>query len=130
MSDGGETEAYLAAELDTLRQALTAGDHAAVARCLEHVRAEAGPETAAVLERVLTEQQDLIRHWNPERATRQGDRGLRLPPTQPVRTPTAPAGSVRSLPARSRELLLVFLIVAIVVLLLAVAVLVTVIILR
>lgn len=72
MTDHRETEAYLAAELDTLRQALTAGDHAAVTRCVEHVRAEAGPETAAVLERALTEQEALIRHWSPEPADRQG----------------------------------------------------------
>ncbi|MGH3869867.1 MAG: hypothetical protein ACRDQ4_27960 [Pseudonocardiaceae bacterium] len=123
MSDYHETEAYLAAELDTLRHALTTGDHAAVARCLEHVRAEAGPETAAVLERALTEHEALIRHWSPEPAARQGDQGLRPPPAQPILTPTIPADTLP-------EFLVVFLAVAVVVLLLVVAVLVTVIIPR
>lgn len=112
MCDREETEAYLAAELDSLRQALAAGDQAAVTRRIEHVRAEAGPETAAVLERALKE-------------------GALSPlPAQPAFTPTAPADGVRKLPPRSQKLLVVFLTVAVVVLLLVVAVLVTVIILR
>jgi hypothetical protein len=77
MSDRGETEAYLAAELDSLQQAHAAGDQAAVTRRIEHVRAEAGPETAIVLEQMLKEQE-----------------ALRPPPTQPAFTLTSPPGAM------------------------------------
>ncbi|MGH3722284.1 MAG: hypothetical protein ACRDRI_26290 [Pseudonocardiaceae bacterium] len=113
MSDRGETEAYLAAELDSLQQAHTAGDQAAVTRSIEHVRAEAGPETAAVLEQMLKDQE-----------------AHHPPPTLPAVTSTPPPGGVRELPPRSRKLLIVFLAMVIAVLVLAVTVLVTVIILR
>ncbi|MGH3867972.1 MAG: hypothetical protein ACRDQ4_17975 [Pseudonocardiaceae bacterium] len=113
MSDRGETEAYLAVELDSLQQAHAAGDQAAVTRRIEHVRAEAGPETATVLEQMLKDQE-----------------AHRRPPTLPAFTPTAPPGGVRELPPRSRKLLIVFLAMVIAVLVLAVTVLVTVIILR
>ncbi|MGH3829485.1 MAG: hypothetical protein ACRDRS_03385 [Pseudonocardiaceae bacterium] len=113
MSGRGETEAYLAAELDSLTQAHTAGDQAAVTRRIEHVRAEAGPETAAVLERMLKEQE-----------------ARRLAPPQPEFTPTAPASGGRELAQPSRtKLLIVFSTVA-AALLVAVTVLVTVTILR
>ncbi|MBV9142874.1 MAG: hypothetical protein JO115_18500 [Pseudonocardiales bacterium] len=112
MSDRGETEAYLAAELDSLRQALAAGDQPAVMQRIEHVRAEAGPETAAVLERALKEG------------------ALSPPPAQPVSPPTTPLGPVRELPPPSRTKLLIVFSTLTVALLLVVAVLVTVIILR
>ena len=113
MSDRGETEAYLAAELDSLTQAHTAGDQAAVTQRIEHVRAKAGPETAAVLERMLKEQE-----------------ARRPAPPQPAFTPTAPAGDVRELPPPSRTKLLVVFSTVAAALLVAVTVLVTVIILR
>lgn len=113
MSDRGETEAYLAAELDSLQQAHAAGDHAAVTRRIEHVRAEAGQETAAVLERMLRERE-----------------APREAPPQPAFTPTAPPGSVRELPPPSRTKLLVVFSAVTAALLVAVTVLVTVVILR
>lgn len=113
MSDRSETEVYLAAELDSLQQAHAAGDQAAVTRRIEHVRAEAGQETAAVLERMLKEQE-----------------APREAPPQPAFTPTAPPGGVRDLPPPSRTKLLVVFSTVAAALLVTVTVLVTVIILR
>lgn len=113
MSDRGETEAYLAAELNSLKQVHEAGDQAAVTRRIEHVRAEAGQETAAVLEQMLKEQE-----------------ALRPAPPQPAFTPTAPAGGVGELTPPSRTKLLIVFSTVTVALLIVVAVLVTVIILR
>jgi cytoskeletal protein RodZ len=85
-----------------------------VTRCIEHVRAEAGQETAAVLERMLKEQ-----------------KAPREAPPQPEFAPTAPPGGVREpLPPSRTKLLVVLFSTVVVLLLLAVAVLVTVVIVR
>ena len=113
MRDRGETEAYLAAELDSLQQAYAAGDQAAVTRRIKHVSDESGQETAAVLEQMLKERE-----------------ALRPPLARPT-TQTAPQDGVHKLPPpRSRKLVVAFLTVTVVALLLVIAVLVTVIIVR
>ena len=55
MTNEDETEAYLDAELDKFQAAIAQHDTDDARRVLEHVRAEAGDQAAAVIDRMLKE---------------------------------------------------------------------------
>lgn len=116
MIDHDESWAYLTAELDNLMEAMARHDLDAVTRRLDHVRAEAGKETADILTQMLIDRGGPVarpaRYGQPERSV--SSTGGMQAILQPIELPAPKKSTGRSVIVLSS--VVVFLLVAVVVL--------------
>jgi hypothetical protein len=116
MIDHDESWAYLTAELDNLMEAMARHDLDAVTRRLDHVRAEAGKETADILTQMLIDRGGPVarptRYGYPERSV--SSTGGMQAILQPIELPAPKKSNSRTVIVLSS--VVVFLLVAVVVL--------------